>query len=221
MANEKGPFPLFHPATIGGATAVSDNFNRANGELGANWTQVEDSNLYNSGGHIVVQSNQAISYNTFIAGYALAVWSANSFNNNQYSEGYSNVYAPIVRATASPASYYVYINEINSGYDENNDIWWSSSSLNLYKVVNSVWTSLYNTLWDYEESELEVPPVQEFKNYGAIRVEISGTTLNLYILVLGHGDTKTLLFGPHTDSSISSGNAGIIYYCDNWYGGDL
>lgn len=62
-------------------TVVTDNFNRANGALGANWTEIT-----------AADAAPTISSNTAIGGTGLStwgdgsLWTANSFTNDQYAE---------------------------------------------------------------------------------------------------------------------------------------
>lgn len=82
-------------------SVATDNFNRANGAIGANWTE-------SGGGNdgLNISSNQVASANEGAYDNAM-FWNANSFNNNQYSKctlktiGSGNYAGPIVRANAS------------------------------------------------------------------------------------------------------------------------
>lgn len=61
----------------GGATTVTDNFNRSNGALGSNWTT--------NHGSITITSNQACINSA--ANTSLVHWSADTFGADQYSQG--------------------------------------------------------------------------------------------------------------------------------------
>jgi len=78
---------MLRGAGSGGSTIVaSDNFNRADSsDLGANWTIAEDD--------IEVSSNTAARNED---SFAVAYWSANVFNNNQYSK------AQVVTVSSTP-----------------------------------------------------------------------------------------------------------------------
>jgi hypothetical protein len=61
--------------TIGSTTLVTDNFNRPNGPLGANWTTAFGTMAIHSDAYVGASS-----------GDAAAFWNANSFTANQYSQ---------------------------------------------------------------------------------------------------------------------------------------
>jgi hypothetical protein len=96
------------------ATAISDNFNRANGPLGSNWTTLSGT------------SAPAISGNQLTAGTPntvnAAYWSANSFNDDQYVQAQfttpevSGKYGPgiAVRMSASGHGYVLWYGNTDS-----------------------------------------------------------------------------------------------------------
>src|SRR5215472_15392018 len=58
------------------AATASDNFQRANGSLGANWTAMSD-------GGLTISSNQAVGA---ASGNSGDMWAANSFTSDQFSQ---------------------------------------------------------------------------------------------------------------------------------------
>jgi len=90
---------------------ATDNFNRANGALGANW-----SNTFDTPPQIVSNAVQNVN-----AADNTAFWSANSFSNNQYSQitvtqwGTGSYSGVIIRANASDYVIGQYVNHLG-GY---------------------------------------------------------------------------------------------------------
>ena len=168
--------------------AVSDDFNRSSGSLGANWTT-------NPTDGIQIWSNYALDNGTSYPD--LAWWSANSFNNSQFAsltvtaiQSSWQAFGPAVRVSAG------------NGYGAT---WHDTTVLDLRKVVGGAQSTIGTT------STVSVGDV--------IRIEVSGSS----ITVKKNG---VAVIGPVTDTSISSGAAGMYgagnpAQGDSWAGGDL
>lgn len=184
--------------------AVSDNFNRANGGLGANWTTITG------------DSAPAIASNV-VSGGGGARWSANTFADNQYSEmapawngnvpGQTDEGA-VCRCASGAATYYVAVAQTS---DNGTDF---DYSIILYKYISGAQTNLGSAALGTGGGG----------NSGTlIRLECSGASIKVYTLAT-HGGSKTQQISV-TDSAITSGSVGIKMLIDgqldNWYGGDL
>lgn len=172
----------------GSSVVATDDFNRADGGLGANWTIQTGANMAISGNLVTTTTTSTDQ---------LAFWNADAFNNNQYSKwkaqvsGGSGLPGVTVRASATGGSLNAYF----------------ANSAGIHKFVAGVYTQLLSdslTLADGDTLELRV----------------SGTTLERY--------HNGVLDGSVTDSSLSSGSAGILQYTtgsavksDDWEGGNL
>ena len=185
---------------VGGSSA-SDDFNRANGALGSNWTTW---NL-NFGAHQpFISSNK-------VFGYADApdnggYWNANAAPADQFSQAVvagaisiNTWLGVVVRSDATGANLYnmIYFNN-GGGYE-----------LRLYrKSGGSTYTQIGSTF--------SLPGALTAGD--VIRIEVQGTTVTG--LVNGVSKLST------TDSNISSGQPGIAFFAgsdalDNWQGGAL
>lgn len=182
------------------ALPATDNFNGTTGTAlatySASWTV--------NNGAFAIQSNAVGS----AAGGAIegsARWNADTFNNNQYSQG--TVLTPTallyigvtVRVSTSGATTW-YLYEV------------SSADRFLYKAVAGTLTELGTTPTGASANDV-------------LRLEANGTT----ITPKRNGTTDTQV-GAVTDSAIASGSAGIGGYntagttdtrLDNWEGGNL
>lgn len=121
-----------------GGTSVSDNFNRADGGLGANWGAVGSDNMPTISGNTVIGNT-----------YNEARWVANSFANNQFSQAkILTLYAGVsVRMSASQRTYYVAL--VDGDVDP--------GGLLLYKIVNGAPTALGSySISDFGYLRLEV-----------------------------------------------------------------
>lgn len=175
-----------------GPVSVSDNFNRANGGLGANWTTITG------------LSAPTISGNTIAAALSGAYWSANTFSDNQYSQGAvtasTDAYGALVivrQSSSANTSYWATIWDDTSGSGHNYCV--------MYKRITGTDTQLGVSV--------------NCDAYGAsfnLRLEASGTTLTYKI-----GATTIM---TRTDSAITSGSAGFASNnanYDNFVAGDL
>src|SRR5215469_11712950 len=186
--------PLFvFPQTALAATA-SDNFNRANGSLGANWTNTSDGGLAIVSQAVVGASSSEVSGD---------IRTGESYAGNQYSQVQvtstqltgGQWIGPMVRAQNGGLKAYVGIYHWNNG----------SPNLQLFKRsgVNS-WTQLGST---YSTSPLAAGTQLE--------VIVTGSTISF----LQNGIVRV----SATDTSLSGGAPGIMSYgtgqVDNWSGG--
>ena len=137
--NDTGPPP---PVT------ATDNFNRANGALGANWSTDRDP--------ITIVSNQAKSSTS---ANSVAIRTAETFAANQYSQvvwqgGLNNGGGPLVRHNGSnPGSYYLAF--LNAG----------TEALNIYSVTAGSYSSI------------GLAGSVTIANGDVLRLEASGTTI--------------------------------------------
>ena len=160
----------------------------------ANWTQ-------NNGTFRVLASTDDV--RTYSSDEIGAHWNADSFDNDQYSEGEINSLSAsatvgvAVRVHASAATYYaLYAQDTYGTY--------------LGKVISGSWTELGNTGTTFSASDV-------------IRLEAEGTAITPY----RNGGVFSAI-GAETDSSISSGYAGLSGWesasdarIDNWEGGNI
>jgi hypothetical protein len=187
---------------------ASDNFNRADGAVGANWTQ-----LYGFWGNMLVDTNQYRGAAGSDANMSAAAWAGSgSFANDQYSSailtddggGFGNAGGVIARAstdTDANRDYYFFRWSPNTGTTE------------LGKIVNGTETILVtSTTPTWAEGD-------------RIEIECEGTTIR------GMKNGVTVSAGATfstTDSSLASGKPGICGAqsantpkFDDWEGGDI
>jgi hypothetical protein len=176
------------------ATTVSDNFNRANGPLGGNWTDVSD-------GGLAISSNAAAG--TAAAGVSGDTWTANSFSGDQFSEFSLTSVQPTgaqwigatVRAQSGGQSAYVGVYYADNG----------SPELMLFKRQGGGWTQLGSAFAS-----------------GALPAgtQLEVTAAGSAITVLENGAAKISV----TDTSLTGGAPGLMSYgtgqADNWSGGN-
>lgn len=183
----------------GGGTAVSDNFNRANGGLGANWTTQT--------GHSAPQISGNQIANIF-AGYG-ARYSGATFNGNQYSSmlsgfssgtfGAAGSNGVAVRMQSGAHTFYC----LCAGDDGEG----GGTSIKLWRVVAGTATQLGTTWSD--------------PGFTHLRLEANGSILTAKWSA--NGTTWTTL-GTATDSNITGGEPGFLGTDggnDDWAGGDL
>lgn len=196
------------PAVVGTAPGkrpkfgVSDNFNRDDGDVGANWTTITSF----SAGSILSNGYVSSVYN----GTAGSYWNGGTFGGDQYAEAKltgSNYGSPgiVVRASSTANTMYLFRSTSGSGW-------------RLHKYVDGVekwWTS----------SLAYSPP-----NGSIIRLEAIGSAINVYSLSV-HGGAKTAVYLLASDADpILTGWPGVYHTgrnngqggnADDWYGGDL
>ena len=169
------------------AGTYTDNFNRANETpLAGNWTCQPAAGVNLSTNHLTGATDIA---------WQGAFWNANSFNNDQWSQGtVGTIYhlqGVTVRASASTNSFYMFGS-------------YSSTHYRLYKVTAGT-------------------AVQLGSDYGApvandvIKLSVTGTVLTPYI----NGTPQSTV----SDATFASGSAGVMLFdtsanLDDWSGGD-
>ena len=124
-------FLLVTPQRSSAATTASDNFNRANGSLGANWTDMTVGGLAISGDNVI---------GTQASGNSGDIYTGATFASDQSSQvqvtstpiGGGQWIGPAVRAQNGGQSLYVGIYFGNNG----------SPVLDLFKLINGSWTQL-------------------------------------------------------------------------------
>ena len=175
------------------ATSGSDSFNRANGSLGPNWTDVSD------GGLAIVSQAAA---GTASAGISGDIRTAESYTSDQYSQVAvtstqltgGQWIGPMVRAQNGGQSAYVGIYYWNNG----------SPVLMLFKRSGGNWTQLGST---YTSGPLAAGT--------QLRVQAVGSAISF----LQNGVQRI----SATDTSLSGGAPGIMSYgtgqVSNWSGG--
>ena len=176
------------------ATA-SDNFNRANGGLGTNWSDISD-------GGLAISSQVAAG--TAASGVSGDAWNAQTFSSDQFSQVRvtstrltgGQWIGPMVRAQNSGQNAYVGIYNWNNG----------SPNLMLFKRSGSSWAQLGRT---YNSGPLAAGTQLE--------VKATGSTISF----LQNGVSRI----SATDTSLSGGAPGIMAYgtgqVGNWSGGNF
>jgi hypothetical protein len=180
-----------------------DNFNRANGSVGANWTTI---NTFTAP---AITSNQ-VSDVTNNTSYG-AVWNADSFGPDEFSE-------LTVTSVNAGTVYYAeaWVRTVaasDNGY--NCDYGTGANNSFIRRVIGGSGTTLTTA------TASPAPAVGD-----VIRCEIVGTTITFKVLPIG-GTPYTL--ATTTDSTFSSGNPGFstiqnvgsAVTLDNWSGGNI
>jgi hypothetical protein len=189
------PFALAFPGTAyaGGSTA-SDNFQRADGPLGSNWTDVSD-------GGMAISGDAAAG--TASAGVSGDMWTANTFGSDQFSEFSLTSVQPtgtqwigaMVRAQSGGQSAYVGFYYANNG----------SPELMLFKRQSGGWTQLGSTFAS-----------------GALSsgTQLEVTAIGSTVSMLENGAQEITA----TDTSLTGGAPGLMSYGTGqaaaWSGGD-
>ena len=167
---------------------VTDDFNRANGALGANWS---DALGYTQ--QPIITTNEAWAPNS---SPSAAYWSANTFDNDQSIDF---TYTLSLVASCHPF------------------VRGSSSALTCYSCEQTdegeEWTSYVLMKW-VAGSKSSLAGSNYYGNFGpsnTVRITAVGTSISLY---LWEGASWVLRIGPLTDTSIASGSVGIFYEND-------
>ena len=179
--------------TTSAAGSASDNFNRADGPLGANWTDISDGGL--------TIASQAVA-GTNASGTSGDMRTGESYSSNQYSQ---------VEVTSSQLTGNQWIGTAvrmqNSGQDGYAGLYyWNNGSpeLILYKRSSGNWTQLGNA---YSSGPLAAGT--------QLKLMVVGSTLSF----LENGVERIAVY----DNSLVNGAPGIIAYgtgkVDNWSGG--
>ncbi len=167
-------------ASLNTSNAVTDNFARANGGLGPNWTAMSD-------GPLAISSDTVVGTNS--GGNSGDIRTAETYNSDQYSSvqvtstplSGSQWIGPMVRTQGTGTGLYVGIYFWNSGYPD----------LMLFKRVNGTWTQLGST---YSSGALAAGTV--------LTLSASGSTLTF----AENGVTVITA----TDTSFTGGAPGIM-----------
>lgn len=170
----------------------TDDFNRANGNLGSNWTDLFIANSAQ------ISSNQLVgNYNNSWAAY----YSAGTLGNDQYSK---------IQITTVPTGSQGFGVAVRCSGGVGTETYYafgcSASSSSIEKFVSGTFTLLKGSI------------ATTFSVGDYIEVRVSGTTISGY--------KNGVFVDSATDSSISSGKAGVWGYLvggtgDSWEGGDL
>jgi hypothetical protein len=182
----------------------TDNFDRANGGLGANWTTItnQEAPQINSNGVVPL---------TVSATQAAAFWNADTIHPDQYSQvtitalntDFNKGGGPIVRASASAQTFYIL--RVFGALD-------GSCNADLVSSVAG--------------AELNIAQSTTFPASAGslVRLEVLGEVLRVYV-------DGILRMGPFTDTLISSGQPGLEVHAntgavtdakiDDWEGGEL
>ena len=209
--------------TPGGTGAASDNFNRANGSLGANWTDMTVGGL--------AISNDAV-IGTQAAGNSGDIYTGTAFGSDQSSQiqvtstpiGGGQWIGPAVRAQNGGQSLYVGIYWGNNGNPE----------LELFKLLNGGWTQLGSSfasgsLAAGTELTLSVTgSTLSFSENGVVEITATDTSLTggaPAIMAYGTstagdwvGGTNGASSGPYSIGGTVSGLSGTVGLENN--GGD-
>lgn len=179
-------------------TDRTDNFNRADGGLGANWTTRTDGG---NTGSLVISTNKVVVNANFQD--SVAYWSADSFPDDQYSQavftlgggGNSGTAGIAVRITTSGTLKYYDI-ELSTGAFSSGIVYYDGTTWNTLTTTTSA------------------------ANGDLIRFEVTGTTLTAKV----NGTTLSTT----TDANIASGSPGMHIYDENsgtfwddWLGGPI
>lgn len=179
-------------------TDRTDNFNRANGGLGTNWTTRTDANNV---GSLVINGSKVVVNAT--SQDSVAYWSADSFANDQYSQfvfgggaGHQASVGVAVRVSDSSTLKYYEFEASSGGFGSG-----------IYYYDGTTWNTLTSTS----------DPVAT----DVVKITVTGTSL---VVQLNGAGT----FSSTTDASIASGFAGLHSYdtfgaasCDDWLGGPI
>ena len=169
----------------------TDNFNRS--LLGSNWTQQPGDS-----GTVIINTSIRLAASSTSDAYAY--WSANTFTNDQYSQG-------------------TLVN-VNGSDDTGVTVRASDTTLTLYRFtwypVNSTWN--LNKFSSGSSISLASTGTGPGQTGDVIRITAVGSTITGYV----NGTQKL----QATDSSISSGYPGVFLgdtntYLDDWEGGNL
>lgn len=189
--------PLVLAVLLGLSVLVSAALPASESFTGSNGTSPPNGNWTNMDVGIQIQSNAAAGAGG--GGYGFAYWSADSFNNDQFSEVKqvgSGAFGPIVRASGTNTLVMFDCNDTGG------------TRSFLYKRVSGSYTDI---------SPLALLTLT-FATNDVARLEVSGTTYTMY--------KNGASVATQSDASIASGSAGVMVLntsatVDDWQGGDL
>ena len=196
-------FFLVGPATVAAPTTVSDDFNRADGAIGSNWTVINDSS------YAVVASNVATTPTS--AAYPNCIYASTfTFTANQFSR------ATMVRSNDTSGQA-IELTVRGSGSSlatlSNYAVTISSAGWGMYKMVNGTELALSSGTDTGSDA---------FNTGDVCELRVIGTSITLY--------KNGTLLTTCTDSSVSTGKPGFNLVSnnsaaqaaiDNWVGGNL
>jgi hypothetical protein len=191
---------------------ATDNFNRANGTLGSNWSDINAGNA----DVLLIDNNQV--YGQVAGHFGVSRWNgAGTFSNDQYSsaklkaiDNYGTSYGIGVVARCSADTdggrdyYYVMVQMTNTSGGTFTTV--------LGKVVNGTNTNLHSAAVTWSNDDL-------------VSIECEGTTIRACKNGAALGGSFTA-----TDSALSTGKPGLavmgpaatgLFYADDWEGGDI
>ena len=182
-------------STLPAGSTASDDFDRANGDLGPNWTDMAD-------GGLAISSDAVTGTNA--SGMSGDIWSADTFASDQFSQ---------IQLTGTQLSGGQWIGATvraqDSGLDNYTGLYfwnYSNPELMLFKRSGGNWTELGGAV-----------PTGPLPGGTALEVEASGSTISL----LENGSQVITA----TDTSITGGAPGIMAFgtseAGNWTGGEL
>jgi chitodextrinase len=198
--NLSGYSPIASATTLPYSVA-SDNFNRANGPLGANWSKptVSTNNLVVANDVVGVDVENSHNY---------AFWSANAFNDNQYSQATLTSIGPwtgvILRADSLQDRFYL-------GF---------VFGANDYRIYSR---------WDGGYYSLSVGNTVTWQIGDILRLEVSGTVDPITITMYRNGSAVLSWVSTGSGQVRTGGSPGLGIYSpagmgltiDNWEGGNL
>jgi hypothetical protein len=155
---------------------ATDSFTRPDGALGANWT-VE-------AGSVVIASHAATSGTLNVS--CQAIWTANSFTNDQSSEvtfvsiGSGSFAGPLIRYTTGGGGNFYFVS-----YGQ------GAGNLNLFKVIAGSQSALATTAFTVNNGD-------------KLGIEATGTTITVKV----NGVVKQSV----SDSSLATGSPGMIFF---------
>jgi hypothetical protein len=182
-------------STLPAGSTASDDFNRANGSLGSNWTDMAE-------GGMAISSDAVTGGNA--SGNTGDIWSANSFGSNQFSQ------VELTGTQLSGAQWIgVTVRAQNGGQDGYTGLyWWNNGDplLMLFLRSGGQWTQLGGSV-----------PTGPLAGGTVLEIEASGPVISL----LENGSQVITA----ADSTVTGGSPAIMAYgnatADNWTGGSL
>ncbi|HWW00426.1 MAG TPA: fibronectin type III domain-containing protein [Candidatus Acidoferrum sp.] len=200
-AGNLSPYSPVASATTLAPAVASDNFNRANGSLGGNWSKptISTNNLVVINNQVGVDVENSHNY---------AFWSANSFNDDQYSQAQITKIGPwtgvILRADAVQDRFYI-------GF---------VFATNDYRIY-SRWDGVYYSLATGSNVTWQVGDI--------LRCEVKGSVDPVTVTMYRNGTAVLSWVSTGSGQVRTGGSPGLGIYSptgqgltmDNWEGGNL
>ena len=191
----------FGLGAVQAAVVATDDFNRADGELGANWSRP-----IGSEGNLVI-TNQQVGVGVENA-HCFAYWSTNSFNDDQYSQATITIIGPwtgvSVRTDAvQDLFYFAFVFGPND-----------------YRIY---------LRWDGEYYSLATGSSETWQVGDTLRLEVSGSQTPVTVTMYRNGKPVLLWVSTSSDPVKTGGSPGVGIYSrtgahltlDNFEGGNL